>query len=161
MKKILSILIFTLSISSAYAQLVDQVIVKMTYINDNVTIIEDAQLSLKLYDNPAKLTIELKKISKGGSSIPSVYQVASVNNKITFTNSNWRQNNGDYTNGYKWIGGNSYAYNISYTKGATIVDVTKNGVSVGAFSTQQNAGNNIEQILKSAEQKDLITIYKK
>ncbi|MDD4351131.1 MAG: hypothetical protein PHP83_02995 [Clostridia bacterium] len=161
MKKISFILIFILSISSTFAQLLDQVYVKMTYINDNVTIIEDAQLILKLYDNPSKLTIELKKTQSGGNNIPSVNQVASVNNKITFTNSSWRQNNGDFTNGYKWIGANSYTYNLYYTKGATIVDVTKSSVSVGAFSTQQNIGNDIERILKNAEQRGLITIYKK
>lgn len=153
---IISILMFCTYV--AKAQMVDYLSTDMTYINSEVTIIEDARLSLILYANPSKFVIQLKRLSSGTGAMPTLYQESSADRKIIFAKSQWLQNTGDNTIGYKWSVGNGYTYHLYYTRGATMILVSRNGVEVGSFSTSENMGNKIEKLLNVAAQNGVIAI---
>ena len=159
MKKIIFVIFLCVSTISIKAQVLDRIDINMLYINSDVTVLEDAQLSLTLYDSPIRLAIQLKQLSSKGGSIPTLHQVAYNNQKFELTKSQWLQNTGDNTIGYCWDGKNGYVYLLYYTKGATCVLVTRNGKEVGLFTSQINYGNHIEQIIKTATQKGVLVVY--
>lgn len=158
MKKIIMILFSCINIISAKAQIIDHVDATMLYVNSDVTVLEDAQLLLTLYNSPIRFTIQLKQQSFKSGRIPTLSQESHNVQKVKFTKLQWQQNTGDSTIGYTWEGGNGYTYLMYYTKGATAVLVTKNGIEVGIFTVAQNIGDRIERVMKFAVQKGAIEI---
>lgn len=158
-KKICFIIFFCVSTISTKAQVLDRVDINMLYCSSDVTVLEDAKLSLILYDSPIKLAFQIKQQSFKSGSIPTLNQVAYNNPKLELTRSQWLQNTGDNTIGYHWNGTNGFTYLLYYTRGATAVLVKRNGQEIGIFTCSQNMGNHIERIIKKATQKDILVVY--
>lgn len=159
MRRLFFVIFLCISSISIQAQVLNRIDIDMLYVNSDVTVLEDAKLSLILYDSPNRLVIRLNQQSFKSGNIPTLNQVAYNNQKIEFTKSQWAQNTGDNTIGYRWNGTNGYTYLMYYTKGATAILVTKNNQEIGIFTCTQNLGNNIEQIIKTATQKGVLVVY--